>query len=678
LEKQIDKTEVSEGITQLKNSKAPGWDNVTAEHIKYGGEALLDAITCLFNGMVQKEFIPKHLKIGIIIPIPKGDKDCTIMGNNRGITLLPVIAKLFEKVLLQRHVGWAADNDPLDSLQGAAQAQCSCIHTSLLLQETIAYNLERDSTVYVSMLDIQKAFDTVWTEGLFYKLFLDGMDPKLWRLLQQCYDGFECKVQIDGEVSDGFEAGRGVHQGAPWSMYLFTKYFNELIAVLRSSGVAARIEHLTTGSPTYADDLAIICLHKPHMQKLLNSAFSYSQRWRFNFNPDKCAILVFGKDMCPSYTLKLGGVAIPVKKAEVHMGVLLTRDAESEQSFIRGKINGAVRAFFAIQRLGSRTVPVSIPVMSKLYWSNCMSRMAYGLEVTQLSESSMHSLEQAHGNIAKLAQALPKQTANAGCLATLGWKSMSTHIDTLRLLFLWRILLLPMHNIYKRLTLMRLCYHLYHPTGLHLGPLSVIVNAYNKYGLLSVLDNALKTGVCMNISRFKTLVYAETMNLEKKCFTVTCQLFKSLRMYESCITDVEMWSWWKFAHHFPQYLIKVRVLCRMLVEQNCLQTVVSRFDGSSPLCKMCDSREVETVCHMLFICEHWSLIRERMWQKVQESAPQALRLELDNMCSKEKTVFILSGLKCQFTAEWSDLYINLIDFCYELYTKRREQQLDNK
>ena len=150
--------EVDSCIKQLKNKKAPGWDQITAEHLKYGGESLTVLLIKLFNAMVEYETIPRHLKIGIIIPIPKGDKDPTLMGNNRGITLLPIVGKVFEKILLNRHLTWAKRNDPIDPLQGAAQDHCSSIHTSLLLQETIAYNMERDSPVYVTMLDIHKAF----------------------------------------------------------------------------------------------------------------------------------------------------------------------------------------------------------------------------------------------------------------------------------------------------------------------------------------------------------------------------------------------------------------------------------------------------------------------------------------------------------------------------------------
>ena len=42
------------------------------------------------------EHIPLQFKIGIILPIPKGDKDKYIQDNNRGITLLSSVAKLYE------------------------------------------------------------------------------------------------------------------------------------------------------------------------------------------------------------------------------------------------------------------------------------------------------------------------------------------------------------------------------------------------------------------------------------------------------------------------------------------------------------------------------------------------------------------------------------------------------
>ena len=84
----------------LKNKKAAGFDEVTAEHIKYGGDKLLSILTALYNSISEHESVPDNMKRGVIIPIPKRAKDASIHNNNRCITLIPIIGKIYEKLLL--------------------------------------------------------------------------------------------------------------------------------------------------------------------------------------------------------------------------------------------------------------------------------------------------------------------------------------------------------------------------------------------------------------------------------------------------------------------------------------------------------------------------------------------------------------------------------------------------
>ncbi len=146
--------------------------------MKYGGTKLLKIITCICNSITETETFPDVLKKGIRIPIPKGTKDPTIQNNNRGITLVSVIVKIYQKIVLSRHIEWAKGRNKLNDLQGAAQSKTSSLHTAWLLRETIAAKQEQENTVYVALLDTTKAFDTVWVNGLFQKLNAK-MDKKL-------------------------------------------------------------------------------------------------------------------------------------------------------------------------------------------------------------------------------------------------------------------------------------------------------------------------------------------------------------------------------------------------------------------------------------------------------------------------------------------------------------------
>ena len=213
-------------------------------------------VITLMNEMVTAETLPQHYKRGLIVPIPKARKDPTVKVNNRGITLLSVMYKLFEMILLDRETEWLKRHDVIDELQGAGQDKCSSLHVSMLLQEAIAYNRNKGSSVYVAFLDIRKAFDTVWIPGLLLKLSTLGMNRKSLRLVSDGYKHFQCSVYIDGSWDDWFLPERGVHQGAPLSMRLYQIYGNELIYMLKNNIHGLMIGNINVTSPSFADDIA--------------------------------------------------------------------------------------------------------------------------------------------------------------------------------------------------------------------------------------------------------------------------------------------------------------------------------------------------------------------------------------------------------------------------------------
>ena len=663
--------EVASCIKSLKNNKAPGFDAVTGEHLKYGGEQLVMGLVYVFNKMVQMIHIPQCNKVGVIVPIPKGEKDATYQNNNRGITLLPVVGKVFEKVLFERHSTWSKDSDPLDQLQGASQDHCSSIHTTLLLRETVAYNAERNSTVYVAMLDTEKAFDSVWVSGLLYTLYNSGMDPVLWRLLREMYVGFTCYVKVDGKLSEGFEAGQGVHQGAPWSMYLFQKLYDKLIRSLKDSNCNAQIGHLKTGVPTFADDLSVVCLHKPVLQAQLDKIYAFSRKWRLTFNPSKSVLLVFGKDQCSDLDIHLGRSIIKPQSSDEHMGVFIGLDMDQEKKYIQKRIQKARQAFFMSQAIGSRSCPMSPVAMSKLYWTVCIPRMTYGLEVLPLHNSSVENMELAHGSMAKMTQRLPAQTVNASCLAPLGWRSLSTHLDYIKLMFLWRLLLLTTDCIYKQVAIVRICDVLYDQDGrVHLGPISDIVTIFFKYGLEPVLDRALKSGEYMSIHQFKRMLTPVLFQRESACFGISCMLYKSLTIITNAIDRIGMWIWYKYMHCYPWQSHKVRIMSKLLYGQHCLNDVTSHYNKTSPLCNCCDKNVVESVHHFLFDCDHFSEERHRYWVPVMLADHCGYTICMNNMNSLQKTIYIMQGFRCEDVRDAEELLTATVNFCHKMYIRR--------
>jgi hypothetical protein len=150
--------EVSELCKSLKRKKAPGWDGITGEHIKHGGKYLVKFLTWPFNKITEHEYIPSPFKKGIIIPIPKGTKDRSCQDNYRGITIIPVIAKMYEKCIMNRLEKSRQVKDKIDKLQGVTADKCSSLHTAWFLKETISCKFEQGETVYLGLLDVKKAY----------------------------------------------------------------------------------------------------------------------------------------------------------------------------------------------------------------------------------------------------------------------------------------------------------------------------------------------------------------------------------------------------------------------------------------------------------------------------------------------------------------------------------------
>ena len=100
LDKSINSECLQSVIKNLKMIKAPGWDRVQNEHMKYGGQPLVQMLLHLYNGILITEYSPLSWKKGIIVPIFKGQgKSRSNIDHYRPVTLLPEIQKIYEKVI---------------------------------------------------------------------------------------------------------------------------------------------------------------------------------------------------------------------------------------------------------------------------------------------------------------------------------------------------------------------------------------------------------------------------------------------------------------------------------------------------------------------------------------------------------------------------------------------------
>ena len=194
----VDLQSLVDAANDLKRRKSPGCDNVLNEHIIFGGQALFRALKKLFDKMLAVEYIPETFKTGSVIPVCKPGKCRDALESYRPITLISTIYKLFERILLSRLQTWSNNKSFPNAQQNAYQKHLGSLTVSFNLQETIAHNLELGSDCFVAFLDASKAFDTVWHDGLFSKLYDFGIRGKALRVIINSYQGMQSYVQASG------------------------------------------------------------------------------------------------------------------------------------------------------------------------------------------------------------------------------------------------------------------------------------------------------------------------------------------------------------------------------------------------------------------------------------------------------------------------------------------------
>ena len=658
--------EIESEIQKMKCGKASGWDEISVEHVKYSGSLVKATITWVTNMIVMSESIPSLYKRGLLVSIPKSGKDTTVKPNNRGITLLPTLYKLLERIILHREKHWFNDCNVIDATQGAGQEHCSSIHTSMMLQEIIVYNIERGSTVYVGLLDIKKAFDTVWVNGLLYKLLESGMRKKAWFLIKDSYNSYQCAAHVGGKTAPWFTPQRGVHQGAPLSMPLYQIFINDLLKQLRKSEFAIKMYDIKVGSPAFADDIATPALSKIGLNSLLDIAFCHSVKWQYEFSVEKCLVMRWGPDLTPSVNITFGNHEIKIVEEAKHVGIKLKTSGNAVESNTAERIKLGRCTLLAARGIGTARVPMPPAALSKLYWSVAMSRALYGMEVIPYSSINIEAMETAHRQNAKIVQGLPCNIARPAPLMTIGWQTLQCCIDIKKIIFLLSVLSLPVGNIYRGMIMRILLDFCTSGNIPKLSPVGCMLKCILKYDLQTILIDFIMTRRD-DINRVKIMVKKSIRNIELIQWRCKMFMYPNLKCYYECISGRYMHVWWKYVSKHPHMNRYVSTLMAVLMGG---QPKGLQCNFNTSVCRLCSCGASDNPTHVLFECTAMQVTRDAAWTELSLKMPGAMLESIMNVNFNERVKIMMTCYGGGYVHEWDDVYEHTAKLFFKMYTAR--------
>ena len=163
--------EILKILRVLNINKAHGHDGIFIKMIKICDESLLKPLRILFKNSLKLSYYPDIWKKSNIIPAHKKN-DKQLLNKYRPISLLPIFGKIFKKIVFNRIYDFLLKEELLNPNQSGFRPSDSCINQLLAIPHEIFEAFECNTPLEFRsvFLDMSKAFDKVWHEGLLYKL----------------------------------------------------------------------------------------------------------------------------------------------------------------------------------------------------------------------------------------------------------------------------------------------------------------------------------------------------------------------------------------------------------------------------------------------------------------------------------------------------------------------------
>lgn len=231
-----------------------------------------------------------------MIPIKKKDKDSSDPASYRPISLTINISKIFERLIKIQIINHVDTNKLIPDNQFGFRARHSTVHAINKFASVINRHLLKGKLVGAALLDLEKAFDSVWLNGLIYVLVKLKFPMTLILLISNMVQG-KTFVTWDGVNLSTliFTILEGLQQGTVTSTPLFIIYNSEILNLFGLNS-----ENLTH-SGAYADDATVyVASNKiPVIQETLSQHVSkiyhYYIEWNLKININKCEVILFRK-----------------------------------------------------------------------------------------------------------------------------------------------------------------------------------------------------------------------------------------------------------------------------------------------------------------------------------------------------------------------------------------------
>lgn len=400
----VDNLEVIDIINALKSNTSAGFDGITTEIVKKCTLAITPLLVQAANCMLIGKLYPDVLKVARLTPVfKKGDHFNA--SNYRPISVLPVINKVFEKIIYKRLYTFYELHKFFYHEQYGFRANSDTTTAAIDLVCKIQNSLDRGKFCAAIFIDLCKAFDTVDHGILLQKLEASGIRGQSLKLMDSYLTNRYQYVKIEDSISSKQQISIGVPQGSVLGPLLFLVYIND-IGKLKLHGEIKLYADDTT--LFYKDQDNVELTHK-YMQEDLNVLSTYFRLNKLTVNADKTMCILFRSPRLKLLfckTLVINGKEIKYATSVKFLGLIMDENLKWDKhaEHVLHKILPAVGV---LKRLRYQGIPVSVRKI--VYYSLIHSHLQYLCSVWgSASKTILMPLQVAQNSAIKSVFSLPR------------------------------------------------------------------------------------------------------------------------------------------------------------------------------------------------------------------------------------------------------------------------------
>ena len=269
-------------IRSLDPKKAHGWDDLSINMIKLCDIEVVKPLYLIYMKCLEIGRFPFSWKKANVLPIHKKENR-QLKKNYRPISLLPIFGKVFEKLIIDAIYEFLCENQLLTPNQSGFRPGDSTINQLLSITHKIYSAFEEfpSRETRAVFLDISKAFDKVWHDGLLFKLKSYGISGCLFTVIKDYLNNRHQRVVLNGKSSTWSPITAGVPQGSVLGPLLFLLYINDLV------------DNISSQAKLFADDTSLftvvydVDIAADQLNRDLKVISNWAHQWKMQFNPDK-------------------------------------------------------------------------------------------------------------------------------------------------------------------------------------------------------------------------------------------------------------------------------------------------------------------------------------------------------------------------------------------------------